>query len=57
MELCKRLNFDHNNKWHINKPESFLWDFGGYRLITESCSEVLNLKRKHVKRKEKEIMF
>ena len=34
-ELCKKLKFDHTNKWCIHKPESvlenethkFLWDF------------------------------
>ena len=23
-ELCKKLKFDHTNKWEINKPESVL---------------------------------
>ena len=35
LELCKKLKFDHMNKWHMYNPESvldnntykFLWDF------------------------------
>ena len=53
MELCKRLNFDHNNKWHINKPESFLWALGiqtDYWILFRSS----NLKRKHVKERKRD---
>ena len=35
-ELCKKVKFDHSNKWYIYKPESvqenethkIFWDFG-----------------------------
>ena len=56
LELCKRLNFDHTNKWYMYKPESvqengmhiILWDLKLYtdHLIPVKRPDLLLIKKK-----------
>ena len=58
-ELCKKLKFDHTNKWYIHKPESvrenetlkILWEFSSRTLYLEVINKK---KKKKEKKKEKE---
>ena len=62
-ELCKKLKFDHTNKWYMHNPECVLenetqkclWDFDiqTYHLISARRPDQVRIKKRKKKRKEK----
>ena len=45
-ELCKKLKFDHNDRWYMRKPEMRPWDFKIYKWITRKADFLLIYKIK-----------
>ena len=52
-EMCKKLKFDHTNKWYMHNPASVLWDFDiqmdNLILATRPDLIIINKKRELIK--------